>query len=295
MTKPFLVVTGLLAIGLISSRGVSAQDPASSAKPAPAATSTPKLAAGTNAAASGQVASTAAKTGTASTAKRSATAGAPLTTQKAKASYAIGMNIGKGLQKDGVEIDAQSLARGIRDAIAGSKPLLTDDEAKAAMTALATEVRAKQQAKLEQLGAVNKKEGDAFLTANKTKEGIVTLPSGLQYKILKAGTGPKPVAGDKVVCNYSGTLIAGKEFDSSYKRGEPVTFQVGEVIKGWGEALQLMPVGSKWQLFVPPDLAYGQNGAGPDHEIGPNSTLIFEVELLSIAPKTDTPKPDASK
>jgi FKBP-type peptidyl-prolyl cis-trans isomerase FklB len=129
----------------------------------------------------------------------------------------------------------------------------------------------------------NKKAGDAFLAANKTKEGVVTLPSGLQYKILKEGTGPKPTPADSVVCNYRGTLIDGKEFDSSYKRGQPATFPVGQVIKGWTEALQLMPVGSKWQLFVPPDLAYGDRGAGPD--IGPGATLIFEVELISIKGK----------
>jgi FKBP-type peptidyl-prolyl cis-trans isomerase FklB len=129
----------------------------------------------------------------------------------------------------------------------------------------------------------NKKAGDAFLAANKTKEGVVTLPSGLQYKILKEGTGPKPTPADSVVCNYRGTLIDGKEFDSSYKRGQPATFPVGQVIKGWTEALQLMPVGSKWQLFVPADLAYGDRGAGPD--IGPGATLIFEVELISIKGK----------
>jgi FKBP-type peptidyl-prolyl cis-trans isomerase len=162
--------------------------------------------------------------------------------------------------------------------------------------ALATEVRTKQQIKLDQIGVANKKEGVEFLASNKAKDGVVTLPSGLQYKIEKEGNGPKPATGDKVTCNYSGTLIDGKEFDSSYKRGQPVTFSVGEIIKGWNEALQLMPVGSKWQLFVPPDLAYGDKGAGQD--IGPNSTLIFEVELLSIAPKTDAApaaKPEAVK
>jgi len=120
----------------------------------------------------------------------------------------------------------------------------------------------------------------AFLEANKTKEGVVTLPSGLQYKVLQAGTGPKPAATDTVVCNYRGTLLDNTEFDSSYKRGQPATFPVGGVIKGWTEALQLMPVGSKWQLFIPADLAYGDRGAGG--QIGPGATLIFEVELLSI-------------
>jgi FKBP-type peptidyl-prolyl cis-trans isomerase FklB len=136
---------------------------------------------------------------------------------------------------------------------------------------------------MQQAGETNKKEGEAFLAANKTKEGVVTLPSGLQYKVLKAGTGPKPSANDSVVCNYRGTLLDNTEFDSSYKRGQPATFPVGKVIKGWTEALQLMPVGSKWQLFIPSELAYGPRGAGPD--IGPNATLIFEVELLSIQGK----------
>ena len=136
---------------------------------------------------------------------------------------------------------------------------------------------------MQEAGEANKKEGEAFLADNKTKPGVVALPSGLQYKILTEGTGAKPTAGDSVVCNYRGTLINGKEFDSSYKRGQPATFPVGRVIKGWTEALQLMPVGSKWQLFIPSDLAYGASGAGGD--IGPNATLIFEVELISIQGK----------
>ena len=136
---------------------------------------------------------------------------------------------------------------------------------------------------MQQLGETNKKAGEEFLAANKTKDGVVTLPSGLQYKILTAGTGPKPTLSDSVVCNYKGTLLDNTEFDSSYKRGQPATFPVGGVIKGWTEALQLMPVGSKCQLFIPPDLAYGPRGSGPT--IGPSSTLIFEVELISIKGK----------
>jgi FKBP-type peptidyl-prolyl cis-trans isomerase len=295
MTKLSIAVTGILAIALASTDVALAQTPATGSQQAPAATAPAKPAAGAKSSGAAQ-GSTAAKTGQATGTKRPATPPAPLKTPKEKASYAIGENIGKGLQKDGVDVDAASLARGIRDAMAGNRPLLTDEEAKAALTALANEVHAKQQAKMELVGAANKKEGDAFLAANKTKDGVVTLPSGLQYKIEKEGNGPKPAPGDKVTCNYSGTLIDGKEFDSSYKRGQPVTFSVGEIIKGWNEALQLMPVGSKWQLFVPPDLAYGDRGAGQD--IGPNSTLIFEVELLSIAPKTDAApaaKPEAPK
>jgi FKBP-type peptidyl-prolyl cis-trans isomerase FklB len=210
---------------------------------------------------------------------------APLTlkTDKEKASYAIGLSIGKSMKKDSVDVDTAILARGVKDAIAGGKTLLTDDEAKAAMMSLQAGLRKKQEAMLGALGETNKHEGDAFLAANKTQEGVTTLPDGLQYKILRAGDGPKPTANDSVVCNYRGTLLNNKEFDSSYKRGQPATFPVSGVIKGWTEALQLMPVGSKWQLFVPPDLAYGQRGAGAD--IGPNSTLIFEVELISIQAK----------
>ncbi len=190
------------------------------------------------------------------------------------------MNIGTGLHRQGVAVDPALVARGLRDAMAGGKTLLTEEEERAVLTQLQTEVRQQQQQKAHEAGAANRKEGEDFLAANKTKEGVVTLPSGLQYKILKEGTGPKPTASDTVSCNYRGTLINGKEFDSSYKRGEPTSFPVGGVIKGWTEALQLMPVGSKWQLFIPADLAYGDRGAGGD--IGPGETLIFEVELLSI-------------
>ena len=177
-------------------------------------------------------------------------------------------------------VDPAITARGFKDALSGSKTLMTEDEQRAALMQLQNEVREKQQAKAHEEGAAARKEGDAFLAENKTKEGVVTLPSGLQYKILTAGTGPKPTATDTVTCNYRGTLLNGKEFDSSYKRGHPESFPVGGVIKGWTEALQLMPVGSKWQLWIPADLGYGDHGAGSD--IGPGETLVFEVELLSI-------------
>ena len=210
-----------------------------------------------------------------------------LNTQKDKTSYAIGMNVGKGLHRDSVDIDPAILLRGLKDALAGGKTLLTDQEAQATLTALQNDLRKKQQEMRQQATETNKKEGEAFLAANKTKDGIVALPSGLQYKILQEGTGPKPAPTDSVVCNYRGTLLDGKEFDSSYKRGQPATFPVNGVIKGWTEALQLMPVGSKWQLFVPSELAYGDRGAGAD--IKPGTTLIFEVELLSIQPKAQPP------
>jgi FKBP-type peptidyl-prolyl cis-trans isomerase FklB len=283
--------TMLFAVAQIFCGGIATaqQAPADTSKPAAAAA--PKSAAGQGAGTP--------KTGqTAAGTKRPATAAAAplLKTEKDKRSYAIGLNIGAKvageLKAGGVDMDSAILARGIRDSLTGAKHLLTDEEVKTALTALETELREKAKAEYEARSAANKKEGDDFLAANKAKEGVTTLPSGLQYKILKAGTGPKPAATDNVSCNYRGTFLNGKEFDSSEKHGgKPVTFGVGEVIKGWTEALQLMPVGSKWQLFVPSDMAYGERGAG--QEIGPNTALIFEVELVGIAPKTDTAKPEA--
>ena len=214
----------------------------------------------------------------------------PLTTQKDKFSYALGMNLGTSLRRQSVPVDPNILARGLKDALAGGKTQLTEDQAKAALMEVQTEMRKKQQEEMQQAADTNKKAGEAFLAGNKSKDGIVALPSGLQYKILTPGTGPKPAASDTVVCNYRGTLLDGTEFDSSYKRGQPATFPVSGVIKGWTEALQLMPVGSKWQLFVPSDLAYGDRS--PDPEIAPGSTLVFEVELLSIQDKNADKSPD---
>jgi FKBP-type peptidyl-prolyl cis-trans isomerase FklB len=220
----------------------------------------------------------------------------PFKSDKEKDSYAIGMNFGAGLRdnltRQSVDVDFALVQKGFEDALNGSKTLMTEEEARAALTQLQSDLRAKQEEKQKVAAETNKKEGEAFLAANKTKEGVITLPSGLQYKILTPGTGPKPLATDTVSCNYRGTLINGKEFDSSAKQGKPVTFPVSGVIKGWTEALQLMPVGSKWQLWIPSDLAYGPQQRGPD--IGPNSTLIFEVELVSIEPKAE-PKTGPSK
>ncbi len=219
------------------------------------------------------------------------TAPPALTTQKDKFSYALGMNLGASLKKQAVPVDPAILARGLKDALAGGKTALTEDQARATLMEVQTELRKKQQEQMQAEGEASKKEGAEFLAANKSKDGVVTMPSGLQYKVLTQGTGPKPAATDSVVCNYRGTLINGTEFDSSYKRGEPATFPVSGVIKGWTEALQLMPVGSKWQLFIPSELAYGERSPAP--EIGPNSTLIFEVELLSIQNKSADPTPQA--
>jgi len=200
--------------------------------------------------------------------------------QKEKLSYVIGIDIGKALQKQGVPIDPDLVAKGIKDGVLGGKLLMTDQEIQETMMAFQKEMRAKQEEANKQLGEKNKKEGEIFLAQNKTKEGVKTLPSGLQYKVVKAGTGKKPKATDTVVTHYKGTLLDGTEFDSSYKRNQPATFKVNGVIRGWTEALQLMEEGAKWILYVPAALAYGDRGAG--QQIGPNATLIFEVELVSI-------------
>ena len=287
MKKQFTLAVTLLMAGMMPFDNARAQQtPAANSQPVPAAKGSPA-----NTQQAPVAKAPAAKTGQAPAAKRQT----PLTlkTPKDKASYAIGLNIGRGMRKDAVDIDPNILSRGLKDGLAGGKPLLTDEEAKTALMVLQSDVRKKQADKMLLVGETNKKEGEEFLAANKTKEGVVTLPSGLEYKIMKEGTGPKPSATDSVVCNYRGTLLNDTEFDSSYKRGQPATFPVGGVIKGWTEALQLMPVGSKWQLFIPSELAYGQRGPSP--EIGPNSTLIFEVELLSIQDKATGSQPPAVK
>lgn len=277
MRKPFIIACQLLAVGiLLLGQAPAQQTPAASAQPSQPASS---QASSNQSAPATKSTSTTAKKAPVTT--RSTTALA-LKTQKDKASYALGMKIGSDLRKQGVNasVDPAVAARGFKDALAGTKSQLTDDELRAALTQLQSQVREKQMAKAHEEGGPAQRAGEEFLAANKGKEGVVTLPSGMQYKILTAGSGPKPTASDTVSCNYKGTLLNGKEFDSSYKRGHPETFPVGGVIKGWTEALQLMPVGSKWQLFIPADLAYGDRGAGGD--IGPGETLIFEVELLSI-------------
>ena len=195
-----------------------------------------------------------------------------LKSQKDKVSYIIGMDIGTNLKKQSIDIDSNILAKGVKDALSGGKPLLTEQEIQETMIAFQKEVMEKQ-----------KKRGEAFLAENKNKEGVKTLPSGLQYKVIKAGTGKTPKLNNTVTTHYRGTLIDGTEFDSSYKRGQPVSFPVSGVIPGWTEALQLMQEGAKWQLFIPPNLGYGERGAGG--VIGPNATLIFEMELISIQEK----------
>jgi len=269
-------VLSIVAAGLLLAGASLAQQtpPANSPSTAPA---------GAKPASAAKSAQTpAAKTGAA--AAKAAPAPLTLSTEKQKVSYALGMGLGKNLKRDSVEVDPAIILRGLKDALAGGKLLLTDEEAKTAIVTLNNELRAKAEAKAKATGLENKMKADAFLAGNKTKEGVVALPSGLQYKILSAGTGPKPKADDTVSFQYRGTLIDGTEFDSSYKRGQPLKFPVSQLIKGWTEALQLMPVGSKWQIFIPPDLGYGERGV-PNSPIGPNSALIFELELVSIEPK----------
>ena len=203
--------------------------------------------------------------------------------QKDKVSYSIGMQIGFNLARQKVDINPDILAAGIKDSIAG-KPQLTADQVKDVMVQFEKDMEQKQ----KQLGEKNKTEGAKFLEENKKKPGVKTTASGLQYKVEKEGTGPQPKATEMVTVNYRGTLIDGTEFDSSYKRGQPATFPVNGVIKGWTEALQLMKQGSKYQLFIPSNLAYGERAMGPD--IGANSTLIFEVELQEVKPPP-TPVP----
>ncbi|MEO5656453.1 MAG: FKBP-type peptidyl-prolyl cis-trans isomerase [Nitrospiria bacterium] len=203
-----------------------------------------------------------------------------LTTDKEKVGYSIGLDIGSNLKRQSVDLDPKAIAAGIADGMSGGKPLLSPEEIEKVMTGFRQQMGQRAEEEGRRMGEKNQKEGDAFLAQNKKKKGVVTLPSGLQYTVLKEGTGKTPKATDTVETHYRGTLIDGTEFDSSYKRGEPASFPVTGVIPGWTEALQLMKVGSKWQLAVPSTLAYGAKGAGP--QIGPNTTLIFEVELLSI-------------
>jgi FKBP-type peptidyl-prolyl cis-trans isomerase len=213
-----------------------------------------------------------------------------LKTQKEKVSYALGMDLGSQLRKQAIDVDPALFGKGLKDALAGGETLLTENQVRDAILVLQAELKKKEADRRKGpdenddeaaiLAAYNTRAGDAYLAANKTKEGVVSLPSGLQYKIVTAGDGKKPTEADTVVCHYRGTLTNGTEIDSSYKRDQPATFAVKDVIPGWREALKLMAVGSRYQLFIPPQLAYGERGTNSG--IGPNTTLVFEVELLDI-------------
>ena len=203
-----------------------------------------------------------------------------LKTKQERVGYAIGMNIATNMMKQKVDVDADQLAAGLKAVLKGEKTLLSEAEMGEVLMSYQQEMQRQQMAKMAAEAAKNEKLSKEFLAANSKKDGVVTLPSGLQYKILKAGTGAKPTVNSKVQVDYRGSLIDGTEFDSSYKRGQAASFPVNGVIAGWTEALQLMKVGAKWQLVIPADLAYGENGAPPT--IPPNATLVFDVELLKI-------------
>jgi UDP-GlcNAc:undecaprenyl-phosphate/decaprenyl-phosphate GlcNAc-1-phosphate transferase len=204
----------------------------------------------------------------------------PLKTPKQKYSYALGMDFGKQIQTRSVELDQDLFSKGLRDVLSGGKALLTEEEIRASIAELQADLKRKVMQAGNKNGAQQLKSGESFLADNRKKEGVVTLPSGLQYKVVKSADGRRPTDADTVVCQYRGTLLDGTEFDSSFKRNQPAAFAVKDVIPGWREALKLMAVGSKYQLFIPPELAYGERGAGS--QIGPNETLIFEVELMAI-------------
>ncbi len=208
-----------------------------------------------------------------------------LESSTAKLSYCLGADIGTNLRRQSIEIDVELFTRALEAALAGEDLAMSPEEMKRFMTAWQQQQRARMQQQRQEMGRENKAEGEEFLAENAEKEGVVTLPSGLQYKVLREGAGAQPDPEDEVVVNYTGTLIDGTVFDSSAQRGRPAEFPVNGVIKGWTEALSKMKVGGKWKLFIPPELAYGQRGAG--QAIGPNETLIFEVELLEIKPEAE--------
>lgn len=208
------------------------------------------------------------------------------------ASYGIGMNMGRTFKSDGVEIDLEAFIQGVKDGLQGLAPRFTEQQLKTAFESFQADMQAKADAKAKALGAKNQREGQAFLASNKTKTGVKTTKSGLQYQVVKSGTGAIPKATDAVKVHYEGFLIDGTVFDSSIKRNEPTLLQVEGVIPGWTEALQMMRVGDKWRLFVPAELGYGADGAG--NMIGPHAALIFDVELLSIEPAAKAALPDPS-
>jgi FKBP-type peptidyl-prolyl cis-trans isomerase FklB len=208
-----------------------------------------------------------------------------LSDDRARASYAIGMSIGHNFQQQSVDVDLDLVLRGMKDMQPGGAPLMTVAEMQSTLKAFQQTMMAKAAKLRQEQAEKNKADGEVFLATNKNNPGVITLADGLQYKVLTTGTGAVPSPTDTVTVNYRGTLLDGTEFDSSYKRGQPASFPVGGVIHGWTEALEKMPVGSKWQLFIPSELAYGEQG---NRGIAPNATLIFEVELLDIKP---TPPP----
>lgn len=216
-----------------------------------------------------------------------------LDTPTKRLSYGVALGLGRNMASDGMEMDIDAFTLGLRDAFSGAEQRLTQEEIQAEMMAFQEQLEAEQQANQEALAATNAEAAEAFMAENAEREGVVTTDSGLQYEIMREGDGPIPGPDDTVEVHYSGKLLDGTEFDSSYERGEPVTFGVGQVIAGWSEALQMMPAGAQWKLFIPPELAYGAGGAG--QVIGPNAALTFEVELLSIPSQSDEASADESE
>jgi len=221
-----------------------------------------------------------------------------LKTEEEKLSYAMGVSMARSFQRRGAAVDPELMARGLGDGLSGRKLLLGDEELRAVVNRYQGELR-KRQARRQPSSAEARAQGDAFRAANARKEGVVTLPSGLQYKVLRQGDGPRPTEADKVLCHYRGSFVDGTEFDSSHVRGRPATFDMRRVIPGWREALKLMPVGSRWQIVVPPRLGYGERGQRGRKrmpgKIGPNATLIYETELLAIQPGPGGAKTAASQ
>ncbi len=207
--------------------------------------------------------------------------------EKDKISYTIGYDLGKKFTSDDIDLNLNVFFKGIEDASAKKDSLFEDSEMKKLMSDFRKDLMDKKRKKRAEIAVRNLKEGEEFLKQNKTAEGVITLPSGLQYKVIKEGTGVKPKATDRVIVNYRGTTLDGKEFDSSYKRGKPATFGLNQIIKGWSEALKMMKTGSKWKLFIPSKIAYGQRG---NRNISPNATLLFDIELLKIAPPSKNKK-----
>jgi FKBP-type peptidyl-prolyl cis-trans isomerase len=213
----------------------------------------------------------------------------PLKTRKDKVSYAIGLDIGTTMKRQLIDVDTSLMSKGVQDGLSGAKPILNEEQVREVMSTFQKDMMARQAAARKEEGEKNAAEGKKFLEENKKKPGVKVTSSGLQYKVIAEGQGTSPKETDTVEVNYRGTLIDGKEFDSSYKRGKPATFPVNRVIKGWTEGLQLMKPGAKYKFYIPADLAYGERGAGG--EIGPNSTLIFDVELLAVKPTATPPAP----
>ena len=216
-----------------------------------------------------------------------------LTTPEQKAVYALGLRVGSDLREKEVKLSPEIFGQGLKDGLEGSQPKLGEEELRQALMEFSRQVQTRQLAKLKEVGEKNLAEGQAFLKANQAKPEVKTTASGLQYKVVTAGKGKTPKTTDTVMVNYRGRLIDGTVFDDSYQRGQPAVFELGGIIRGWQEALQLMKEGDRWEIYIPSELAFGPQGAGP--QIGPNSALVFEVELIKVNPEPEKPAEPAAK